>query len=156
MNINLTLIGQAISFAMFVAFCMKFVWPPLIGALRERQATIAEGLASAEKGAQAQEAAEEEAKQLITDAKTQASEIVSQAQRRSNEIVEEAKQTAVTESDKVKASAQAALDQEVVSTREALRGEVSSVAVTAAEKILKREVDANAHASVLDDLIAKI
>ena len=156
MNINLTLIGQAISFAMFVAFCMKFVWPPLIGALRERQATIAEGLASAEKGAQAQEEAEKEAKQLITDAKTQASEIVSQAQRRSNEIVEEAKSTAVTESDKVKASAQAALDQEVISTREGLRGEVSSVAVTAAEKILKREVDPKTHASVLDELIAKI
>ena len=156
MNINLTMIGQAISFAMFVAFCMKFVWPPLIGALRERQATIADGLASAEKGAQAQEKAEEEAKQVISEAKTQASEIVSQAQRRSNEIVEEAKSTAVTESDRVKVTAQAALDQEVISTREALRGEVSSVAVSAAEKILKREVDAKSHASVLEDLIAKI
>ena len=122
MNINLTLLGQAISFAMFVAFCMKFVWPPLIGALRERQATIAEGLASAEKGAQAQEQAQAEAQQMVSDAKTQASEIVSQAQRRGSEIVEEAKANAVTESDKVKATAQAALDQEVISTRESLRG----------------------------------
>jgi F-type H+-transporting ATPase subunit b len=156
MNINLTLIGQAISFAMFVAFCMKFVWPPLIGALRERQATIAEGLAAAEKSAQAQEEAQAEAQQLVSDAKTQAAEIVSQAQRRGNEIVDEAKQQAVTESDRIRTSAQAEIDQEVVSARETLRTQVSSVAVAGAERILKREVDANAHASVLDELIAKI
>ena len=94
MTINATLLGQAISFALFVLFCMKFVWPPLIGALRERQATIAEGLAAAEKSAQAQELAQVEADKMIADAKTQASEIVSQAQRRNNEIVEEAKLTA--------------------------------------------------------------
>ncbi len=156
MNINLTLIGQAISFAMFVAFCMKFVWPPLIGALRERQATIAEGLAAAEQGAQAQEVAQAEAQQLVSDAKTQAAEIVSQAQRRGNEIVDEAKQQAVTESDRIRTSAQAEIDQEVVSARETLRTQVSSVAVAGAERILKREVDANSHAAVLDELIAKI
>lgn len=156
MNINLTLIGQAISFAMFVAFCMKFVWPPLIGALRERQATIAEGLAAAEQGAQAQEVAQAEAQQLVSDAKTQAAEIVSQAQRRGSEIVDEAKQQAVTESDRIRTSAQAEIDQEVVSARETLRTQVSSVAVAGAERILKREVDANSHAAVLDELIAKI
>lgn len=156
MNINLTLIGQAISFAMFVAFCMKFVWPPLIGALRERQAMIADGLAAAEKSVQAQEEAQAEAQQLVADAKTQAAEIVSQAQRRSNEIVDEAKQQAITESDRIKHSAQAEIDQEVISARETLRTQVSSVAVAGAEKILKREVDANSHAAVLDELIAKI
>ena len=156
MNINLTLIGQAISFAMFVAFCMKFVWPPLIGALRTRQATIAEGLAAAEKSAQAQEEAQAEAQQLVSDAKTQAAEIVSQAQRRGNEIVDEAKQQAVTESDRIKLTAQTEIDQEVVSARESLRTQVSSVAVAGAERILKREVDANSHAAVLDELIAKI
>jgi len=156
MTINATLLGQAISFALFVLFCMKFVWPPLIGALRERQATIAEGLAAAEKSAQAQELAQEEADKMIADAKTQASEIVSQAQRRNNEIVEEAKLTAVTESDRIKATAQAEMEQEVVTARESLRKEVSSVAVAGAEKILKREVDPKAHASILDDLIAKI
>lgn len=156
MNINLTLIGQAISFAMFVAFCMKFVWPPLIGALRERQATIAEGLAAAEKGAQAQEVAQSEAQQLVSDAKTQAAEIVSQAQRRGNEIVDEAKQQAITESDRIRTSAQAEIDQEVINARETIRMQVSSVAVAGAERILKREVDANSHAAVLDELIAKI
>ena len=156
MTINATLLGQAISFALFVLFCMKFVWPPLIGALREIQATIAEGLAAAEKSAQAQELAQVEADQMIADAKTQAAEIVSQSQRRNNEIVEEAKLTAVTESDRIKATAQAEMEQEVVTARESLRKEVSSVAVAGAEKILKREVDPKAHASILDDLIAKI
>ncbi len=156
MTINATILGQAISFALFVMFCMKFVWPPLIGALRERQKTIVEGLAAAEQGAQAQELAQAEADQMVADAKTQAAEIVSQAQRRHNEIVDEAKQNAITESDKIKVGAQAELDQEVVSAKEALRQQVSSVAVAGAEKILKREVDPKAHASILDDLIAKI
>lgn len=156
MNINLTLVGQAIAFAGFVIFCMKFVWPPLIAAMRERQATIAEGLAAAEQSAQAQEEAQAEVDKVLGAAKNQAAEIVSQAQKRGNDIVEDAKQTAITESDRLKAGAQAELAQDVVSAREALRQQVSSVAVSGAEKILKREVDANAHANILDDLIAKI
>lgn len=156
MNINLTLIGQAIAFAGFVWFCMKFVWPPLIAAMRERQATIAEGLAAAEKSAQAQEEAQAEVDTILADARSQAAEIVSQAQKRGNDIVDDAKKTAVSESDRLKASAQAEIDQEVVSARESLRQQVSAVAVSGAEKILKREVDANAHANILDDLIAKI
>jgi len=155
-NINLTLIGQAIAFAGFVFFCMKFVWPPLIAAMRERQATIAEGLAAAEKSAQAQEEAKVEAENILKDARSQAAEIVSQATKRGNDLVDEAKQTAVTESDRVKATATAELEQGVVSAREELRQQVSSVAITGAEKILKREVDAKAHASILDELIAKI
>ncbi len=156
MTINATLLGQAISFFFFVLFCMKFVWPPLISALRERQATIAEGLAAAEQGAQAQEVAQAEADKMLGEAKTQASEIVSQAQKRHNEIVEEAKQNAVLESDRIKSSAQAEIDQEVVTARAALSKQVSSVAVAGAEKILQREVDPKAHAAILDDLIAKI
>lgn len=156
MTINATLLGQAISFFFFVMFCMKFVWPPLIGALRERQATIAEGLAAAEKGAQAQEVAQAEADEMVSAAKTQASEIVSQAQRRHNEILEEAKRNAVVETDRIKLSAQADIDQERLTARDALSKQVSAIAVAGAEKILKREVDANAHASILDDLIAKI
>lgn len=156
MNINLTLIGQAIAFAGFVWFCMKFVWPPLIAAMRERQATIAEGLAAAEKSAQAEEEAKAEAENILAEARNQAAEIVSQAQKRGNDIVEDAKRTATSESDRLKASAQAELEQEVVSAKESLRQQVSAVAVAGAEKILKREVDANAHASILDDLIAKI
>jgi len=155
-NINLTLLGQAIAFAGFVLFCMKFVWPPLIGAMRERQATIAEGLAAAEQSAQAQEEAKVEADNILKDARSQAAEIVSQATKRGNDIVDEAKVSAVTESDRVKATASAELEQGVVSAREELRQQVSSVAVAGAEKILKREVDANAHANILDELIAKI
>ncbi len=156
MNINLTLIGQAISFAGFVLFCMKFVWPPLIAAMRERQANIAEGLAAAEQSAQAQEEAQAEVDTILGEARSQAAEIVSQAQKRGNEIVDDAKQTAISESDRLKAGAQAELAQDVVSARESLRQQVSSIAVSGAEKILKREVDANAHANILDDLIAKI
>ena len=156
MNINLTLLGQAIAFAGFVLFCMKFVWPPLIAAMRERQATIAEGLAAAEKSAQAQEEAKAEADNILKEARTQAAEIVSQATKRGNDLVDEAKLSAVTESDRVKATATAELEQGVVSAREELRQQVSSVAVAGAEKILKREVDAKAHASILDELIAKI
>ena len=156
MNINLTLIGQAIAFAGFVLFCMKFVWPPLIAAMRERQATIAEGLAAAEKSAQAQEEAKVEAENILKDARSQAAEIVSQATKRGNDLVDEAKLSAVTESDRVKATATAELEQGVVSAREELRQQVSSVAVAGAEKILKREVDAKAHANILDELIAKI
>ena len=156
MNFNLTLLGQAISFGIFVWFCMKYVWPPIITALHERQAKIADGLAAAEKGAQAQELAEKEADELILAAKTQASEIISQAQKRSNSMVEEAKDEARTEADKVKQSAEADLEQEVVAARETLRGQVSTLAVAGASRILSKEIDADAHAKALDDLIAQI
>jgi len=155
-NFNLTLLGQAISFGIFVWFCMKYVWPPIITALHERQAKIADGLAAAEKGAQAQELAEKEADELILAAKTQASEIISQAQKRSNSMVEEAKDEARTEADKVKQSAEADLEQEVVAARETLRGQVSTLAVAGASRILSKEIDADAHAKALDDLIAQI
>jgi len=135
---------------------MKYVWPPIITALHERQAKIADGLAAAEKGAQAQELAEKEADELILAAKTQASEIISQAQKRSNSMVEEAKDEARTEADKVKQSAEADLEQEVVAARETLRGQVSTLAVAGASRILSKEIDADAHAKALDDLIAQI
>ncbi len=156
MNLNLTLIGQAISFAIFVLFCMKYVWPPLIGALRERQASIADGLAAAERSAQAKEEAQAEADELLKDARNQAAEIVAQAQKRHDQIVGDAQAAATAKSDQIMAAKQAEIEQEVVTARESLRQQVSSVAVAGAEKILKREVDASAHAGILDDLIAKI
>jgi F-type H+-transporting ATPase subunit b len=155
-NLNLTLIGQAISFAIFVLFCMKYVWPPLIGALRERQASIADGLAAAERSAQAKEEAQAEADELLKDARNQAAEIVAQAQKRHDQIVGDAQAAATAKSDQIMAAKQAEIEQEVVTARESLRQQVSSVAVAGAEKILKREVDASAHAGILDDLIAKI
>ncbi len=156
MNLNLTILGQAISFGIFVWFCMKFVWPPIITAMQERQAKIADGLAAAEKGAEAQELAKKEADEVVAAAKTQASEIISQAQKRSNSMVEEAKDEARSEADKVKQSAQADIEQEVVAARENLRGQVSTLAVAGASRILGKEIDANAHAKALDDLIAQI
>ena len=156
MNLNLTLVGQAISFAIFVMFCMKYVWPPIMGALRERQEKIAESLAAAEQGEQRREEAEAEIAKMVQDAKAQAAEIVAAAQKRGNEIVEESKNTARTEGERLKASAQAEIEQEVVTARETLRKQVGSIAVDGARKILGSEVNADAHAKVLDDLVGQI
>jgi F-type H+-transporting ATPase subunit b len=155
-NLNLTLIGQAISFAIFVVFCMKYVWPPIISAMRERQAKIAQGLADAEQGEQRRAEAEQEITGLLQDAKTQAAEIISQAQKRSNEIVEEAKDAARTEGDRIKVAAQAEIEQEVVRAKEDLRKQVGTIALTGAEKILNAEVNPKAHDKILDELIAQI
>lgn len=156
MNLNLTLIGQAISFAIFVIFCMKYVWPPIISALRERQAKIAQGLADAEQGEQRREEVEQEIAVLLQDAKTQASEILSQAQKRSNEIVEEAKDAARTEGDRIMIGAQAEIEQEVVRAKEDLRKQVGAIALSGASKILNAEVNESSHQQVLDELIAQI
>lgn len=156
MNLNLTILGQAISFGIFVWFCMKFVWPPIITAMEERKAKIADGLAAAEKGAEAQEIAQKEADSLVAAARVQASEVISQAQKRSNSMVEEAKDEARSEAEKVKQSAEADIEQEVIAARESLRGQVSTLAIAGASRILGKEIDADAHAKALDDLIAQI
>jgi len=155
-NLNLTLLGQMISFAIFTWFCMKYVWPPVLAALNERQAKIAQGLADAEQGAQKREEAEQEIADLLADAKSQAAEIVAAAQKRGNDIIEESKDGARSEGERLKQSAQAEIDQEVVQAREALREQVSAIAVSGASKILGTEVDAKAHAKVLDDLVGQI
>jgi len=156
MNINATLLGQAISFTIFVLFCMKYVWPPIISSLRERQARIAEGLAAAEQSSQQREEAETEIATMLEDAKAQAAEIVAQAQKRSNEMVEASKETARTEAERIKTSAQAEIEQEVVNARENLRKQVGSIAVDGARKILGSEVNADSHAKVIDDLVGQI
>lgn len=156
MNLNLTLIGQAISFAIFVVFCMKFVWPPIMTAMRERQAKIAEGLAAAERGAQAQEEAQKEAASALAEAKAQAADIIAQAQKRSNEIVEEAQTSARSEGERLIAAAHTEIEQERIRAKEELRKQVASIAVAGAEKILRSEIDQKAHGKVLDDLVAQI
>jgi len=156
MNINLTLIGQAISFAIFVSLCMKYVWPPVMTALRERQDKIAQSLADAEQGAQRREEAEAEVETMLQDAKAQAAEIVAQAQKRGNEIVDESKATARSEGERLKAAAQSEIEQEVVTAREVLRKQVGSIAVAGAGKILGSEVNAESHAKVLDDLVGQL
>ena len=156
MNLNLTLVGQAIAFAFFVWFCMKFVWPPLIGALRERQDTIAKGLADAEKSSQKREEAEAEIADMVQDANAQAAEIVAQAQKRANEIVDESRTTARTEGERLITAAKADIDQEVLGARESLRQQVGSIAVEGARKILGAEVNADVHGRVIDDLARQI
>ena len=156
MNFNATLIGQTITFIVFVWFCMKYIWPPLMAALDERNARISEGLAAAQRGQQDLEEAQAKVGESLGEAKQQAQEIINQAQKRANEIVDEAKDAARGEADKIKAAATADIDQQINSAREHLRKEVSSIALAGAEQILKREVDARAHAVVLDELVAQI
>ena len=156
MNFNATLIGQTISFAVFVWVCMKYIWPPLMAALDERNARISEGLAAAQRGQQDLIDAQAKVSDSLNDAKQQAQEIINQAQKRANEIVDEAKDAALEEADKIKTAASADIDQQVNSAREELRKEVSSIALAGAEQILKREVDARAHAAVLDELVTQI
>ncbi len=156
MNMNFTLLGQTIGFVLFVAFCMKYVWPPLRDALHERQKKIADGLAAAERGEHEEELAQQRAAEKLREAKDQAAEIVNQAQRRSNEIVEEAKQQARTEADRIKQQAQAEVEQEVTRAREQLRGEVVGLAVTGAERVLQAEIDQDKHARVVDDLVESL
>jgi F-type H+-transporting ATPase subunit b len=156
MNLNATIIGQMIAFALFVAFCMKYVWPPIMAALEERTKKIADGLAAAERGRHEQELAEKRAKQVIQEAKEQASEIISQAQRRGNEIVDESKDNARIEGDRILTSAKAEIDQEANRARDELRTQVGSVAIAGAAKILSREIDDKAHTDLLEELVGQI
>jgi F-type H+-transporting ATPase subunit b len=156
MNFNATLIGQMITFIVFVWFCMKYIWPPLMAALEERNARISEGLAAAQRGQQDLEEAQAKVGESIGEAKQQAQEIINQAQKRANEIVDEAKDNARDEAEKIKAAASADIDQQITAAREHLRKEVSAIAIAGAQQILKREVDADVHATVLDELVAQI
>ena len=156
MNFNATLIGQMITFAIFVWFCMKYVWPPLMTALEERKAKIADGLAAAERGQKDLELAQSKVSDNLKEAKQQAQEIINQAQKRANEIVDEAKDAARVEAEKIKSAAAADVDQQINAARETLRKEVAGIAIAGAERILNAEVNAEAHGKVLDDLVAQI
>ncbi len=156
MNINLTLIGQSIAFAVFVIFCMKVVWPPIMAALDERKKKIADGLAEAERGMKQQELAEENAAKQLAEAKQQASDILGQAQKRATEIVEGAKSVAVEEGNRIKEAAHAEVEKEVNRAKEQLRAQVSTIAVAGAERILKKEINADTHQDILDDLATQI
>jgi len=156
MNINLTLFLQMITFAVFVWFCMKFVWPPIVAALAERKTKIAEGLAAAERGHKEQELGQHRATELMKEAKTKATEIVGQAQKRGAEIVDEAKQDAREEGTRLVHAAQAEIEQEINRAREELREKVAVLAVTAAQKILEKEIDPAAHAGIVDSFAKQI
>ena len=156
MNINLTLVGQLLSFVVFVWFTMKFVWTPIMGALDTRRKEIADGLAAAERGQHEQELARERAKDVLHEAKAQASEIVAQAQKRAAEIVDESKDHARVEGERILTAAQAEIEQEANRAREHLRERVAELAVAGAEKILRKEINADAHQDIVNSLAQQI
>jgi len=155
-DLNATLIGQMLAFGAFAFFCVKFVWPPLLDMIEERQKEIADGLAAADKGNRALEEAEVEKQKILDAARGQAREIIDQANTRGSSIVDEARVEAGSEKARILASAQAEVEQEANRAREELRGQVSAIAISGAEKILLREIDASVHKDLLDKLAAEI
>jgi F-type H+-transporting ATPase subunit b len=156
MNLNLTLFIQSLVFLILGWITMKFVWPPLIAAIEDRQRKIAEGLASAEKGEKSLAEAKSAATEIIKEARAQAGKIVDQANRRSNEVVDEARGTAIAEGQRLISDARQEVALESTRAREALRKEVANIAVAGAGKLLGREIDAKAHADLLDQLALEI
>ena len=156
MNINLTLIGQMIAFVCFVMFCMKYVWPPILAAMAEREKKISDGLAAADRASHDLELAKEKAVERLKEAKHDAAGIIDAANKRGSQIVEEAKGAAVVEADRVKASAQAEIEQETNRAREHLRGQVAALSLAGAEKVLGAAIDQEAHSELVEKLAAEL
>jgi len=155
-NINLTLIGQSITFLIFVWFCMKFVWPFIRNAMDARTQQIAEGLSAAERAHRDLELAKDKVSSQLKDAKVEAASIIDQANRRAAQIIDEAKDRAREEGDRIKASAQAEIEQERNRAREQLRAQVGALAVAGASRILGRAIDENAHRDIVDKLAQEL
>lgn len=156
MNFNLTLIAQAITFAVLVLVIVKFVWPPLLEAIETRQKEIADGLAAAQEGRSALDVAAKKSETTLNEAKQKASEIVGQAEKRATQIIEEAKGAAKVEGERIIAGAKAEIDQEVNRAKEGLRAQVSVLAIAGAEKILRKEIDSKTHTDMLSKLAAEL
>lgn len=156
MNLNLTLIGQAIAFAVFVWFCMKFVWPPVMQALQERQKKIADGLDAASRATRDLEVAQEEANETLRESKQQAAEILEQAHKRSSQMVEEAREQARQEGERMITSAKSEIEQEVNRAKEDLRAQVSRLAIVGAERILESSIDEKKHGELVDKLAKEL
>jgi F-type H+-transporting ATPase subunit b len=156
MNINLSLFAQAAAFALFIWFTVKFVWPPIIRAIEQRQKMIADGLAAAERGKQDLELASRRAEDLIREAKEQAQEIIAQADKRATQLVEKGKVKAKAEGERIVAAAKAEIAQEVARAKDTLRAQVGVLTMQGAEKILRREVDAKAHADLLNAVATEL
>ncbi|MGL4474075.1 MAG: F0F1 ATP synthase subunit B [Shewanella sp.] len=156
MNINATLIGQTVAFILFVWFCMKYVWPPLMHAIEERQKRIADGIASADRAAKDLELAQAKATDQLKEAKATANEIIDAANKRKNQIVEEAKAEADTERARIIAQGKAEIEAERNRVKEDLRKQVASLAVLGAERILERSIDQAAHSDIVNKLVAEI
>ena len=156
MNINFTLLAQAFSFAVLIWFTVKFIWPPLLNAIETRQKEIADGIAAGERGRSELEQSSKRSTEVTNEAKQRATEIIAQAENRGSQIVEEAKGAAKVEGDRIIAGAKAEIDQEVNRAKEALRQQVSALAISGAEKILRREIDAKEHAAMLTTIAKEL
>ncbi len=156
MNIGLTLFAQALAFAGLIWIIATKIWPPLLQAIEERQQKIAEGLAAADNSKRALEQAQETADGELRTARARANDIIEQAHQRANQIIDQAKNEAVAEANRQKALAEAEIAAAANRAKEELRKQVSALAVTSAEKLLKREIDANAHKALIDDLVAQL
>ncbi len=156
MNINLTLFGQTIAFAIFVWFTLKYVWPPITAAMQERQKKIAEGLDAAGRAQRDLDLAQEKASQTLRETKEQATQIIEQANKSANLIIEEAKDTARSEGERLITAAKAEIEQEVNRAKDELRAQVAVLAVRGAEQILESEVDSKAHSELVNKLAAQL
>ena len=152
MNLNFSLIAQAITFVAFIWFTVKLIWPYMLRAIEARQKTIADGLAAAEQGRRSLELSSRQAEETVVQARGRATEILAQAEKRASQIVDEARAAAKEEGEREKAAAKAEIEQAATRAREQLRDHVASLAVAGAEKILRREVDAKAHAELLESI----
>ena len=150
MNLNFTLVAQAVTFAAFIWFTTKFIWPHMLRAIEARQKQVADGLAAAEQGKRSLELSTRQADESISQARSRAAEVLAQAEKRAAQMIEEARNAAKEEGNREKAAAKAEIEQQVTRAREQLRDQVASLAVAGAEKILRREVDAKAHGELLD------
>lgn len=156
MNINLTLIAQSLSFALFVWFCMKLVWPFITTAMRERQKKIAEGLDSASRAQKNLELAQEKVTQLLREAKEESTQILEQANKRSSILLEEAKEQARAEGTRIVEAAKAEVEQEINRAKDALRSQMSELIIQGAEQILESSVDAQAHSQLVNKLAEQL
>jgi F-type H+-transporting ATPase subunit b len=156
MDINATLIGQAVGFLVLVWFTWKFIWPPLLGAIEERQKKIADGLAAADRGQKDLDEAKTKANEIVREARDKAVQVVDQAHKRSGEVIDEAKHTAVAEGERLVSAARAEVASEAGRARDGLRRDVATLALAGAERLLGREVDAKVHADLLEQLATEI
>jgi len=156
MNFNFTLIGQLLAFILFVWFCMRYIWPPMLRILEEREKEIADGLNAASEGKRELEEASVKKKEILKDAKEEAAELINQAGQRANQLVEDAKTSAQKEAEKIKVSAQNDLEQSTKRAREELRSEVATLAVAGAEKILNSEIDEKKNSELIDELTKEL
>jgi F-type H+-transporting ATPase subunit b len=156
MDFNLTLIGQTVAMIVFVWFCMKWIWPPVMAAIEQRRKEIADGIAAGEKGQKELADARHGSEAILADARQKAVQVTDIAHKRGNDLVSEAKSLATSESARIVAAAKSEAANEQNRARDGLRKEVAALALAGATKVLGREVDAKAHAALLDELAAEL